>query len=58
MKALNTYGIQDDSTLKVDIDQVFFQKSNYLTTTRSSFTDHDNHGGPLAYYVKIRIDNY
>ena len=57
LKGLNEFGVQDDSTLKVDIDHVLFQKPHLVQQTNSTSHLDPSQQGPIAYYVKIRIDN-
>lgn len=59
VKSLNRYGIQDDSTLKVDVNQAVFPKMPTMATL-GSMTDRQSQGqhpGPQAFFVRIKIDN-
>lgn len=56
VKGLNRYGIQDDSTLKVDINLAVFPRVPNMATL-GSVTDRASQYGPQAFYVKVRIDN-
>ena len=57
VKSLNRYGIQDDSTLKVDVNQAIFPRVANMATLGSMTDRQSQLHGPQAFFVRIRIDN-